>query len=306
MEELRNQLRQSPKKRRPSVPIKLPSSVTEIRRISRARTYPTPMPGHVLLGVSRRFLIRFALQVSPNATSADVAKQVREQLKYSGTSMAETLQHPDSGRATVFVSHAQKCSFHQLVKALEQTLETDFIWIDIMCVRQHDIARDLRWISHLVQWAGCVFMVLDPWYDPVCLKRMWCLYELAMCDSSIHLELVLAPSERNDFNNALANTPHLVHHALTKFDAREASTSLPDDRDMIHRAIERRFASGEKDPYDIFNETVRTVLLNALVFTPRTRMRRLNIKTPSPRRLRISPPKKSICECVLNAFGLSR
>jgi hypothetical protein len=49
----------------------------------------------------------------------------------------------------------------------------------MMCIRQHEVAADVMRIGEVICAIGKVAMVLDPWDKPVCLERVWCLYEIA-------------------------------------------------------------------------------------------------------------------------------
>lgn len=43
----------------------------------------------------------------------------------------------------------------------------------VFSIRQHEVAADVQFIGSIEQKIGSVVMVLDPWYEPVCLNRVW-------------------------------------------------------------------------------------------------------------------------------------
>lgn len=238
--------------------------------ISRHTRISRDLPFHLSLGVSLGYLSDLANTLDESITTAEVGLIVKEKTSSTRISMAESLinfrtKEPLAGRATVFVSHAQSCSFAKLVRALENQLGFDhMIWLDIMCIRQNSVHRDVRWIGAIIRQIGAFVMVLDPWKAPVCLSRVWCLYELSMCGDDVVLALALAPSERALLVRALEEDPESVRDSLTAFDARTAQVMLESDKAMIMTAIERGFSSPGSAAVDNFNAAVRSVLRKAL------------------------------------------
>jgi hypothetical protein len=53
-----------------------------------------------------------------------------------------------------------------------------------MCIRQHEVAADVLRIGDVIHTIGKVAAVLDPWDKPLCLERVWCLYEIAQTVSA--------------------------------------------------------------------------------------------------------------------------
>ena len=89
--------------------------------------------------------------------------------------------HPAVGKAVVFISHAWKYQFLDVMDALRNyfRFEPDIIfWFDIFSVNQHaeaDVDLDFDWWSHsfksVIKDCGRTVMVLAPWQDPVPLQR---------------------------------------------------------------------------------------------------------------------------------------
>lgn len=109
---------------------------------------PAKVEPHLLLGVSMAFLRQFATEA--NATrdtlTVELVQSIRERTAATGTSVAENLVaaaavsadgRPLGGQATLFVSHAQACSFLKMLDALDHfvrqeglDLAATFFWCD--------------------------------------------------------------------------------------------------------------------------------------------------------------------------------
>jgi len=275
----------------------------------------TTLAPHLLLGVTPRFLREFAahLGVSADARTVDVAALVRDMTRASGRSVAESYRRESTqttlrrwaskaargtsrtsdadtlvrtsdgalsvgGRATLFVSHAQSCSFFKLLDAIDRYLElhavdpkTTYLWLDVMCIRQHEVEADVSHISEIETKIGRVVMVLDPWDKPACLSRVWCLYEVVHCavgSAPAVLDLAMTESEVKALHRALQKDRNVLERTLASFDARTASATMEADRRMIMGLIERSFDPGPdsdgRDAFDVFNERVRAALHKAI------------------------------------------
>lgn len=146
----------------------------------------------LLLGVSPAFLRAFAGEhgLTTGQTTYEVAAIVRDLTRKDGRSLAELALaaateaggRPAVRRATLFVTHAQACSFLKLVDAVEAHLalhvldpRETYLWIDVFAIRQHRVADDVTRIASIERAIGRIVVVLDPWNQPKCLTRMWCL-----------------------------------------------------------------------------------------------------------------------------------
>ncbi|KAG8471001.1 hypothetical protein KFE25_009422 [Diacronema lutheri] len=156
---------------------------------------------HLLLGISLCALNDFVLaeQVDVELPTVEIVKLVYGLTSSSGLSYAELVVGSTASdgsaaaaEATLFVSHAQSCSFDKLVDALEEHLTNaklqrgdTFFWLDMMSIRQSDVASDVQRIGDVIAHIGQVALVLDPWDRPLCLTRVWCLFEIAQCAASL-------------------------------------------------------------------------------------------------------------------------
>jgi hypothetical protein len=121
----------------------------------------TEVAEHLLLGVSLTALLDFAraMHVEEGCPTMDVVARVRAITSKGGYAFAEMLQQsgkpasdgfPAVDKATVFVSHAQSCSFQKLLDALDSYMRTYnvpakecYFW----CVRATAAAHALRVVS---------------------------------------------------------------------------------------------------------------------------------------------------------------
>jgi len=241
---------------------------------------------HLLLGVTVEFCRETAraMGVPPHASTADVGALVRAATATSGLSYAEqerglgsALAAASIAPATIMVSHAQSCEFHEMLDAIDAYAELHglapsqtFLWLDIFSIRQNTVAQDVVKIGAIIERIGHVVMVLDPWDKPVALQRVWCLYEVVHAVSPVAFRLALPPSQRRAFVRALKADNHAVKSALSTFDSRTAKTSSESDRAMIFKLIQERFGQGgdvdeSSAAFDAFNETVRRAVSDAVI-----------------------------------------
>jgi hypothetical protein len=276
-------------------------------RATRLRRHPgmSPQPlgrvgrDHLRLGVSLELLAELIEDegLGPELLTSEVGALVKLRTTATKRSLCEALsgQFTSDGKravapATLFVSHAQSCSFVKLLSALRDLAARDaaaalaggrapepvYCWLDIFSIRQHEVALDVKHIGAIERWIGRVAMVLDPWDKPLCLTRVWCLYEVAQCrpDTGVRFDLCMAPSERDALRSVLGTTPELVDAALSAFDARTALSSVDSDKRAIMQYISQSYRrpedvlpDGSRDtdsPFVRFNDSVSAALRDAL------------------------------------------
>jgi hypothetical protein len=172
--------------------------------------------------------------------------------------LAHQRRHTDLvGPANVFVSHAWKYMFLDVLDALRQYFEQRrrahgsgsggdvFIWFDLFCNNQHaavELPFDwwTRTFSSNIRLIGNTVMILAPWQGPVTLKRAWCLYEIfctvetkshfdvAMCDGQIQ-EFIAALTHRESFEK--------VKELIAGIDVEQSEAFKQADRDNIFAAV---------------------------------------------------------------------
>lgn len=101
-------------------------------------------------------------------------------------------------KATCFISHTWNYNFLDFIHIVQDHFQQRMIqnsnsnneivlWIDIFCFNQHlpfDANNFLQDLPSALLHIGHFLLVLAPWYDPIPLKRVWCIYE-AYCASTL-------------------------------------------------------------------------------------------------------------------------
>jgi tetratricopeptide (TPR) repeat protein len=129
--------------------------------------------------------------------------------------------------------------------------------------QHHAAALDTRWFkdafAQAVTRIGHTLLVLQPWHDPLPLKRSWCLWEIhSTLNGGKELQIVLSPAQRKAFQDSLVpeHSPALtrggmtnrlmgsqvkgfdtIQAALSKIDVRTASAYNEADKHMIETAV---------------------------------------------------------------------
>ena len=118
-------------------------------------------------------------------TTTDVCNQYLKPMTLaSGKSYCEQLTalgDPAVCTATVFISHAWKYKFLDVVEAIKyhfRNATDEIIWFDLFSNNQHSAPNlDFDWWSTTFRSAiaefGYVVVVLAPWGNPIPFKRAW-------------------------------------------------------------------------------------------------------------------------------------
>ena len=118
------------------------------------------------------------------------------------------------GIASVFISHAWKYNFIDVVNALKNKFQdnTDvYIWFDLFSNNQHAAPNlPFQWwcttFKSAIAQFGYTVMILSPWHDPVPLTRAWCLFELyCTSETKSRFEIVMSPSDEQAFVDAITS-----------------------------------------------------------------------------------------------------
>ena len=182
---------------------------------------------------------------------------------------------PYVSRATVFVSHAWKYNFEELLEALEAHVASVeepasvYFWLDVFVVNQHtNMDKPKIWwtvtFREAIRSIGETCLVLAPWDGPIPLTRAWCIWEIAsVAQTGAHLGISLSPAQAASFEAVLEEDFDRLISSLSHVDVRRAEAFLPSDRDMILRAAE------ENVGLSLLNELVMGQLREWLVATAR-------------------------------------
>jgi tetratricopeptide (TPR) repeat protein len=209
------------------------------------------------LGVRVRFLEEFInactggregiADFTTTAICERIVKPFTEPYKLSFCDLLHQSGHPGIGQATVFISHAWKYKFVDVVDALQRkfadALDT-VVWFDVFSVNQHTTSqRDFGWWSgtfqERIRQFGHTVMVLSPWQDPVPLTRAWCLWEL-YCTVVTGCKFEVAFSEREEAAFVESVDYNSLNSMKSKIDVERSECWLEQDRERIFAAIKEK------------------------------------------------------------------
>lgn len=169
--------------------------------------------------------------------------------------------HPAVQPAQVFISHAWKFTFLDVVDALQHHFDSQediIVWFDLFSNNQH-IGPTLTFDW----WCGTfktaihdmqhVVMVLAPWQDPIPLTRAWCLFELyCAAETGCKFEIAMSSDEEKNFlASVIDDAEEIVHKMMGDVKVERSESFKPEDRAMIFKVVE---------------DTVGFPTINAMVF----------------------------------------
>ncbi|KAJ3004401.1 UNVERIFIED_CONTAM: Kinesin light chain 3 [Siphonaria sp. JEL0065] len=152
--------------------------------------------------------------------------------------------------ASYFVSHAWMSPFLNVIDSLEAffkdanvDLDEAVIWFDLFSNSQHDTgSRPFIWwqttFMQAVEKIGNVVMILEPFLNPVPLKRVWCGFEIYACKTTnSNFHVAMTPTQRKEFLSSLINDPKQFYSVLSNVRCENAEATNPDDRDKIFQVV---------------------------------------------------------------------
>jgi len=211
-------------------------------------------------GVNIPFLVKIAANVDPEWATSDVCtKVVKPATKFKKVAYYQLEENEADekgntmiGEADYFCSHAWKYKFVNVVNALELFCkknglipEQTYFWFDLFINNQHQAPNfSYKWwctrFKQAIKRFGKVVLVLEPWSDPIPIKRAWCLWEIfCTIDTESEFYVAMCQEEHKDFKLRLVTNFEEIRTSLSKIDARRADATNADDRDNIFTAIEK-------------------------------------------------------------------
>lgn len=201
------------------------------------------------------------------------------------------------GKPACMVSHAWQYKFTTLVAIIQRYCDqtkanpnTTYFFLDMISMNQHQLAdvggpdvrghmampkdedplaqaiankQDLHKVllnalTNSVVSASKVLLALEPWDQPLLLKRSWCLYEIwvAMKGNS-KLVMAMSKDSEESFFESLLEHRSKMEDLIRNVDARMASATKECDRIMILNAI-------DEIGIDVFNRHVQQGLHQSL------------------------------------------
>ncbi|KAG8467187.1 hypothetical protein KFE25_000503 [Diacronema lutheri] len=189
-------------------------------------------------------------------TTADVCEElVKPRTTAARCAYVDSLPASSSARASIYVSHAWKYVFVDVVDALAHaaTEPDDGIWFCLLMNNQHETANyDYAFLEGQfrsnVEGVGRTLLVLAPWRSPITLTRAWCLFEIFVSvQRGIPMEVAMPSSEAAAFARALVAKFGTIAAALARISLADSEAFLPSDKANILRALAAVGGVGELD-----------------------------------------------------------
>jgi tetratricopeptide (TPR) repeat protein len=227
---------------------------------------PLPFDPHTFprYGVRLSFLDQFLEECGGRSALEDLTttevcerfiKPVTESSQSSYCDFLRELKHEAVSEATVFISHAWKYKFLEVVDSLVhhflQSPEV-VVWFDLFSNNQHkavelDFSYWATTFQSAIQQFGHTVMVLAPWDHPIPLTRAWCLWELyCTAQTQSKFEVAMTGSARMHFiNDVLVDNNQSIGRMLSQIDVKNSECFKPEDRERIFEAIKNTVGFSE-------------------------------------------------------------
>ncbi|GFH47150.1 hypothetical protein CTEN210_03625 [Chaetoceros tenuissimus] len=152
------------------------------------------------------------------------------------------------GDAAVFISHAWKYKFLDVIDALENHFKYEpdkMIWMDLFSYNQHTFPScSKEWFATTLKDAigqfGHTVMVMAPGKNIYPYERTWCAYE-AYCasEAGAKFEIAMSQEEHTTFMDQCKKNPsNILTTFFDKITAESSRTSKVEDRVRIHAVIQ--------------------------------------------------------------------
>ncbi len=184
-------------------------------------------------------------------TTADVCDRFLKPLTIATqSSYCEYLQSNGSelvGKANVFISHAWKYYFLDVVRSLEHHFKDEaenvFIWFDLFSNNQHKAPNlPFEWwqgtFMNAIRNFGRVVMVLSPWNNPITFTRVWCLWEIyCAVETNSKFEVAMTPEQFNSFISDIVKDGGDFHKMLSNIDVKNSQCWIEQDKERIFEVV---------------------------------------------------------------------
>ncbi|XRB16584.1 EF-hand domain-containing protein [Pseudoscourfieldia marina] len=210
--------------------------------------------------------------MTTNDVCFGIVKPATEQVKTSYADMLASTEPREVKAATVFVSHAWKYTFVNVVDALSSLSENAYVWFDVFTVNQHaslQVPPDWWFTTFKVAVAsiGHTVLILMPWDDPIPLTRAWCIWEIlsTIDDRKAKLEICLPAVEQTSFADFLVEEgAGEVTVKMVGMDVQRAEAWKKEDRDAILNAVEM-YPGGPSEVNKLIKDQMRSWVVESAV-----------------------------------------
>lgn len=242
---------------------------SSVSALKKKETLPFPKHGVKLSALHEFVELNGGRTNFENLTTTEVNIQFQmkntEESKSSYCEWLLSKNNPNVGIATVFISHAWKYKFLDVVDALQNHFSEEsetIIWFDLFSNNQHKaVDLDFEWWSSTfksaIQQFGRTVMVLSPWDNPIPLKRAWCLFEVyCTAVTQSNFEVAMSMNEKANFLIAIKQKSSLVYNnMLANIDLNQSEAWNPKDKQRIFEVVK-----ATKDGFSGLNGMVLSVM----------------------------------------------
>ena len=171
--------------------------------------------------------------------------------KEDGLSTCERLQQQGAagvGVAHVFVSWFLQTPLSTLLDAVRQYLlqhpelprDATRFWVCDYAIRQADARADVKRLGDCVRAIGHTVLLMEPWDDPMPLRRAYCIKEVYHTQASgARFDMVMSTPQQAAFETALVEDFDSIQLKLSKVDVRQAECLKPEDQQAILSELDR-------------------------------------------------------------------
>jgi len=232
---------------------------------AKRRFYPGRALSVWFRGVSLDFLQSIQGKIDRNWTTEDVKnKYVLEATQATETKLMADLAKPDQrGPASIFISHAWKNRYYELVEACKN-YPGEFFFNDIIAIQQHrmksdEMIEDLKALPSIISYSSCCLLISDMKLSP--LRRIWCLFELYHCLVTTSSKLIVCFTSEglaDESDIGLWDAAREIEERIGTIDVSKAQATVEADKHRILDEIERKVPGG----IEMFNIRLIAALKN--------------------------------------------
>jgi tetratricopeptide (TPR) repeat protein len=181
------------------------------------------------------------------------------------------------GIASVFISHAWKFLFLDVVQAIERHFQKEitgpdsenfYIWFDLFSNNQHIAGElDFQWWTQTFRSAIEQFnhtvIILAPWNNPIPFKRAWCLWEI-YCSiiTESKFEVALSDTEHFSLIDTMIYNFDAIEQMISNINCEQSECWKPEDRLNIFNAV--RLTEGFDHINSIIMKKMQSWLLSSV------------------------------------------
>jgi len=215
-------------------------------------------------GVSAQFLKRIQMMIEDKRMSTLEVKDkiiLNEVAKCEGTLMFDKCPEDQRGPCTIFISHAWKNRYYDLVDVLKTSYPKACFFNDIISIEQtskrhSELMQDLKALPDVIKYSGHTVLVSDMQLFPI--TRIWVLFELyhTLVIADVPLSVQFTEEGLESKDGDVFEIQDEIEKRISCLDVLKANASVEADRKRILQLIEETVPGGCEQ----FNHQLRAAL----------------------------------------------